>query len=510
VVLNIPQTHSTLIQDGIDSGMFYNITTDELDIDILAKLMFAQMRTLPERFYHIWAGFEDATFLGYYNTGINGKCDSGAPPLRISKCHTFNENAISVAWQSGGNKTCPYNTTKSAWNAGGSPGASTSSYTIPAYSWPNTSKAQTSMYPIPAWCRELFTADAHTGKRLVSFDGAPYDCRKRGWYYNVKNEMKKQYSGVYVDKKVQEPAVAACVPLNVSGPSHEPSVSYQGSLSDENGLVGVSCTGILLRDLSAYVKEIFSEFEYDVSAAYIVDRTTVQLRAVNNGSSTDRQRKYAAYFDYSKMAFVNPGKSDDPKIKWSWDVLKNPLNGSIGTPLTYDPTDPDEDFPYNVTMHRFDGADGDGYLYYVAKSSMVFEGLSDMGLEWDLVQVQRVECPAGSISEQAVCERCPAGKSADQILQVCVDCPAGTKSNEGSADCEDCGPGTFSKNSSITCSKCDSVAHLTSKKGAAACDQCVAGYYTTTRQNLDDPEDTKCHPCPVGVATCAGGSTLPK
>ena len=43
------------------------------------------------------------------------------------------------------------------------------------------------------------------------------DCRKRGWYYAIKNGAGNMYSGRYVDKKVKEPAIAACVPLNVSG-----------------------------------------------------------------------------------------------------------------------------------------------------------------------------------------------------------------------------------------------------------------------------------------------------
>ena len=145
------------------------------------------------------------------------------------------------------------------------------------------------------------------------------DCRKRGWYYAIKNGAGNMYSGRYIDKKVKEPAIAACIPLNVSGelaiiakkksdplpitstchaprqpplpmpnanaaqscpakrgppqcsqhltatlqtlhctgPEHAPSESYKGPLADENGLIGVSCTGLLLKDLSSYVKDIF-------------------------------------------------------------------------------------------------------------------------------------------------------------------------------------------------------------------------------------------------------------
>ena len=49
--------------------------------------MFAQMRTLSTNYYHVWAGFEDASFLGYYQNGINTNLvpwDLTTPSLQLS------------------------------------------------------------------------------------------------------------------------------------------------------------------------------------------------------------------------------------------------------------------------------------------------------------------------------------------------------------------------------------------------------------------------------------------
>ena len=49
--------------------------------------MFAQMRTLSPNYYHVWVGFEDASFLGYYQSGINTDLvpwDLTTPSLQLS------------------------------------------------------------------------------------------------------------------------------------------------------------------------------------------------------------------------------------------------------------------------------------------------------------------------------------------------------------------------------------------------------------------------------------------
>lgn len=55
--------------------------------------------------------------------------------------------------------------------------------------------------------------------------------------------------------------------------------------------------------------------------------------------------------------------------------MGNPLDGAVG-----EPRGKDSSFPDGVTMHHFDGKDGDGDLYYVARSPIQFEVIGDMGL----------------------------------------------------------------------------------------------------------------------------------
>ena len=59
-------------------------------------------------------------------------------------------------------------------------------------------------------------------------------------------------------------------------------------------------------------------------------------------------------------------------MKWSWNVLKDPFEGDVGEPKVRS-----SDFPDGVTMHRFED---DGELYYVARSPIDFQVISDMGL----------------------------------------------------------------------------------------------------------------------------------
>jgi len=68
-VLSVADTHSTLIQDGFESRFLLNDTG--IEFETLGGLLFAQIRTMTTSFYHLWAGFENAAFLGYYQYDIN-------------------------------------------------------------------------------------------------------------------------------------------------------------------------------------------------------------------------------------------------------------------------------------------------------------------------------------------------------------------------------------------------------------------------------------------------------
>ena len=90
--------HTKLIQDGFRSQFFVN-HSDQIEWDHLAHLQFAQIRTLDATFYHIWAGFADGSFIGYYDKGVGPN-----PEAKKSQ--------YSVSYQAGWNYSCPeYNFT---------------------------------------------------------------------------------------------------------------------------------------------------------------------------------------------------------------------------------------------------------------------------------------------------------------------------------------------------------------------------------------------------------------
>jgi hypothetical protein len=46
------------------------------------------------------------------------------------------------------------------------------------------------------FCREVYTASGKSGRRMKALTGSPYDCRKRGWYFSTKKNLKKQWTGM--------------------------------------------------------------------------------------------------------------------------------------------------------------------------------------------------------------------------------------------------------------------------------------------------------------------------
>ena len=79
---------------------------------------------------------------------------------------------------------------------------------------------------------------------------------------------RKYFSGRYIDRKVMQPAIAACVPLKLDHYVHDPT---RDSLTDENGFLGVACMGILFRHLSTFVKDVWPSEEYEHTLAYITN-----------------------------------------------------------------------------------------------------------------------------------------------------------------------------------------------------------------------------------------------
>ena len=71
--MEVPVFQSSLTKDGIQSQFLFN--DSEVNWGKLEGLMFGQIRVLQGfgNYYHLWAGFEDGSFLGYYDKGKNAK-----------------------------------------------------------------------------------------------------------------------------------------------------------------------------------------------------------------------------------------------------------------------------------------------------------------------------------------------------------------------------------------------------------------------------------------------------
>ena len=62
--MDIPVMMSSFLQDGIQSSFLFNKSS--VSWGRLEGLLFTQIRVLQEfgNYYHLWVGFEDASFLG--------------------------------------------------------------------------------------------------------------------------------------------------------------------------------------------------------------------------------------------------------------------------------------------------------------------------------------------------------------------------------------------------------------------------------------------------------------
>ena len=185
--LSHPTYATTILQDGFRSQFLYN--GSKVLFENLGSLLYAQIRTLNEKknkeerttrkekkyghYYHLWAGFEDGAFLGYYDKGINVAAD---------------KSLYTISWQTSYNHSCNYTVTKSHWEARLNVPASGLSYP----GWPSDGNS----IRLDSYCREVLHANKDTGEFFKSFSGQAYDCRMRGWYFLVKRNPVTQWTGV--------------------------------------------------------------------------------------------------------------------------------------------------------------------------------------------------------------------------------------------------------------------------------------------------------------------------
>lgn len=219
------------------------------------------------RYYHLWVGFDDGSFLGYYNKGA---FDLANPDL------------FAISYMSSGNQDC------------------------------------LTAYNVTAPCREYFEADPATGARRRSFDGQTYDCRGRGWYSDTASTNQAQWTAMYVDKSTNQPAFAFCAPLSdlTTSPSVvSPDLVFTGT--SDNPIIGVACSGMYITDISKQLR---------ASANVMNFKGVVYVREVGArdgeeplvaSSSTDS----ASYYNATARSRLPSTESPEALIQWSSEQL---------------------------------------------------------------------------------------------------------------------------------------------------------------------------------------------
>jgi len=455
--LEVPTMNSELIQDGIKSGFLYNDSTEVIDTVDLHQLMFSQIRTLPDKYYQLWSGYEDASFLSYYQDGVN------APD--------FDPDAYSMGKMTGANHSCPYNVTEDMWTAFRAPGTYNPLNGIRAFPFDDSKT-------FSSFCREFFTAHEGDGMPETTFKGQAYDCRKKGWYYEVKNNMtgwggleslledRRRFSDKFVDSKLGHPAFASCVPLVdprafdvLSNASTSDNDGLPWSLADDNGLIGVACTGLQLSGLSDVLQTVWpsKEFEAGTHYAYIKEHLSGHILATSSPVDSESYTGNGSrlFFDYtppiSLDSFIEAANSTNDMIAWSAKILSGADDiEPLVAPYTEQITTNDKTANVNVTIYN---SPTDGANYFI--SEFPFQ---TKNLQWDIVQVQKVLCKEGDRPIKGVCTACPD--------------------------------------------------HHSSQAGSVTCSECESEFYTIAADDEAMQED-HCQRCP-GNADCEGGTMLPE
>jgi hypothetical protein len=354
--------------------------------------MFAQIRTISTSYYHLWAGFEDGAFLGYYQPD------------------TLYPKRYSINWQTNQNHTCDYNYTHSGWNKALNV---TSSGLPPVHDPYNAARENESGNRLlPARCREAFLAKKDDGALGGSFDGDPYDCRYRGWYFNTKEAAKsekvKRWTGMYVDRSTNQPAFALCAPL-MNLTAYAP--HYNGGLkADSRGLIGVTCTGLYIEAISAQLLALNNDIS--TKGSFIVERSTGLLVAA---SVPD----VSAYYDAASFAREAASQSNSDMIRFvSAKLVAAEWPDSLTTVAWVTASDA-LSFPSLVP----------GDAYFVST-----EVLHDSGLTWDVVVLQKVSCEAGEYvdTDSFICLQCVSPKfSSGGAVATCDSCIATNPGDKG-------------------------------------------------------------------------------
>ena len=219
----------------------------------------------------------------------------------------------------------------------------------------------------------------------------------------------------YVDRTTNEPAFAVCMPLS--------NLTYTGRLSDENGVVGVSCAGVYISAISEKLLPLVDSEQGALS--FIRERSTARLVAASSNRSADY---------YNAATFTRHLSVDSPNKVIAW--ISRRLGNYTGT----------GEWPTDVTTVFNDttGEVGNAAFFVTV---IVFRDTST--LEWDVVSVQRVDCsvnyevgltkktcvpcifPHTSLGGNFPCNRCERGFYQLEYGGDCFECPDGATCSGG-------------------------------------------------------------------------------
>jgi hypothetical protein len=418
--LNIARLASSKVQRAYQLGVFGN--RSQILFEPLGYELASSIVALNEVYHQIWVAFENGGYIGYYQP----------EPFSVK----FEDNEYGVAIQSDFNASCPtYSFTHSDWLESGQIG-------------PNPGENTTS--PLDHYCLEYFSMSdengLYNGRGSKSYGAHLFDATKEEWYEAVKDTHEKQWVAL-VDRLVEEPALAICLPLN--------NRSFDGSLADARGLMGVTCTGVFIRELC---EKLDNSIDNKKSFAYIRDRNDGRVVAASVNDTTK-------IFNYATNERFNVTHVPIDLIQWSAPLIGEP------------------DYDDSITRIIHDTTGEVGYKSFFVNVVPYNEGES---LNWDVVILQRVDCPKAY--------------EVTHDNQTCVACVSPLTSSGGNTQCDQCIPNYYKLSSWTHCKICPAGATCAGGYGLPIN---IAGYWSDNSK-LDGSYLTAAYQC----QTISGQSCL--
>ena len=244
-------------------------------------------------------------------------------------------------------------------------------------------------YGVDGICRAYYAIDAARGTPLDQFDGIGYDPRLRAWYYEMADAYDgatstSAWSGIYRDATL---SATQHFPedLNKSVPSNDHAMGLCSSLLGLDGaFLGVGCTAILLGSLDDAFRLAFADVDPASLLAYIREASSGYVVVASVPNATQLHDPSTTLNSASEVLF--------------YEALSHP-NDLIRTSAAH--------LEATGSWNRTDGPFDHAGLYYDVAA------ITDNGLDWSLVTVQRQSCPEGYYTSLAAgdygsCQACQA------------------------------------------------------------------------------------------------------